>query len=232
MSDNVAPAPPQSRTEYVAARIKDDVANGVITPGELIKQTVLAKRYGVSPTPVREAMRILEADGVLNYSAHKGASVREMTPGSARDLYRLRAAAEREAAVMAVERMTPEALAGIEAKFNELTAALAQDSSSPAALSVLNKEFHFSIYNQSSKLVVQYLEVLWSRFTTPATLYVDRSMAATLHDEHKGILDAVKAGDAKLAGDLTAAHTLNASEMREKLPLVRAAGDVDSAALS
>ncbi len=80
-SSDMGAAPPVSRTEYVAERLKQDVASGAIKPGELIKQTVLAKRYGVSATPVREAMRLLAADGVLSYSPHKGASVREMTPG-------------------------------------------------------------------------------------------------------------------------------------------------------
>ncbi|MDJ0419782.1 GntR family transcriptional regulator [Rhodococcus opacus] len=65
-SSDMGAAPPVSRTEYVAERLKQDVASGAIKPGELIKQTVLAKRYGVSATPVREAMRLLAADGVLS----------------------------------------------------------------------------------------------------------------------------------------------------------------------
>ena len=78
--------PPQSRTGYVMERIKEDLVNGVIAPGELIKQTVLARRYGVSPTPVREALRVLQSDGLISYSPHKGASVRELKPVAARDL--------------------------------------------------------------------------------------------------------------------------------------------------
>ncbi|WP_009949948.1 GntR family transcriptional regulator [Saccharopolyspora erythraea] len=109
-----ADSPPQSRTAWVAERIREDVAAGTIQPGELIKQTVLAKRYGVSPTPVREALRMLEADGMIVYSTHKGATVREMTPETAADLYRLRAAVESVAAGMAVERMTSEGLQEIE----------------------------------------------------------------------------------------------------------------------
>lgn len=217
--------PPQSRAAYVADRLKQDVANGTIPPGELIKQTVLAKRYGVSATPVREAMRILEADGVLTYSPHKGATVREMTPESARDLYRLRSAVERTATEMAVERMTPDALDIIRARYKALSEALRHDEVSPAELSILNREFHFSIYQQSSPLVVQYLELLWARFTPPATLFMDRATAKELHEEHALILHAVEQADAARAGELAAAHTLRAADLREQSPELRAAGD-------
>lgn len=225
MSDRATSAPPQSRTEYVTSRIKEDVANGVITPGELIKQTVLAKRYGVSPTPVREALRILEADGVITYAPHKGASVREMSPEGAHDLYRLRAAVEYEATEMATTRMTPEILAKAEGKFNELTEALADGTSTPAQLSILNKQFHFAIYEASSPVVVQYLEMLWTRFTPPTTIFRDRKAALVLHKEHNEILKAVKSGNAKKAAELTAAHTLGAWKKREGQPSVRPAGE-------
>lgn len=227
MSENPNSAPPQSRTEYVTARIKEDVANGIITPGELIKQTVLAKRYGVSPTPVREALRVLEADGVINYAPHKGASVREMSPEGAHDLYRLRAAAEYEATEMATVRMTPEHLVRIEAKFEELSAALADNKATPATLSILNKEFHFAIFAASSPLVVQYLEMLWTRFTPPSTIYRDRKAALRLHKEHKQILTAIKAGDAPKAARLASDHTIGAWKMREREPAIRPVGHDD-----
>lgn len=224
MSENVIPAPPQSRTEYVAARIKADVANGMFAPGKLIKQTVLAERYGVSPTPVREALRILEADGVITYAPHKGATIREMSPGSAHDLYRLRAAVEKTATEMATERSTPESLAAMHSSFDALSKALADDSTSPASLSVLNKEFHFAIYNATSPVVVQYLELLWSRFTPPATVFIDRRSSVRLHKEHKKILNAITSGDGQLASELMAEHILGAGKLRDRLPEVRASG--------
>lgn len=217
-------SPPQSRTAYVAARIREDVANGVISPGELIKQTVLAKRYGVSPTPVREAMWSLEADGVLTYSPHRGASVQEMTPDTANDLYRMRAAAECAAAKMAVERMTPEGVKKVQTAFDTLTDALEAGEASPAELSVLNREFHFSIYEQTSPLVLQFLELLWRRFTPQATLFMDDTIAHELHQEHRKILAAVIDGDSVTAGELTSAHVLGASDLRQRDPARRAKG--------
>ncbi|WP_457947471.1 GntR family transcriptional regulator [Pseudarthrobacter sp. alpha12b] len=217
-------SPPKSRTAYVAARLKEDVANGVIQPGELIKQTVLAKRYGVSATPVREALRLLESDGVITYSQHKGASVRELTPDTARDLYRIRAAAEAVAAQMAVERMTPEGLDRIRAKNNALRAAVADPEVTPAELSQMNREFHFAIYEMSSPLVLQYIELLWSRFTPGATVWRRPKDATELQHEHEQILDAIERGDGEAAGAFTAAHIAHAAAVREHDPNLRASG--------
>lgn len=134
MTSEVDPVrPPQSRVAYVVARLKEDLANGLIQPGEVIKQTVLAKRYGVSPTPVREALRALEADGTITYMPHRGASVREMAPDAAVDLYRMRASSEGTATEMAVERITPAGLAQIEAKHAELTEARASGADAAKA---------------------------------------------------------------------------------------------------
>lgn len=216
-------APPVSRTAYVADRIRDDVAKGVIRPGELIKQTVLAKRYGVSPTPVREALRMLEADGVIIYSPHKGASVRQLSPDAARDLYRLRAAAEQTAAVMAVERMTPAGLELLKERHARLTEAQQSGRATAAELSVLNREFHFALYRQSSPLVAEYIETLWVRFTPAATIWTAEHSAALRHD-HDLILQAVLQGDAEKAGALTAAHIQRAAAIREHEPDLRAAG--------
>lgn len=221
-SGNVAP--PVSRTAYVVERLKADVASGVIKPGELIKQTVIAKRYGVSATPVREALRMLEADGVIDYSTHRGASVREMTPDAAADLYRLRAAVESVAAEMAVQRMTPEGLEAIRAAHRALAEALDSPHTEPAALSLLNRSFHFAIYAMSSSLVLQHVELLYSRFTPGTTVWRDPADARALQHDHDQILAAIENGDAREAARLTAVHVHHAAEIRDARPDLRAAG--------
>jgi DNA-binding GntR family transcriptional regulator len=218
--------PPQSRTAYVAERIRNDVAQGIIRPGELIKQTALAKRYGVSPTPIREALRMLEADGVITYSPHKGASVRQLTPDAARDLYRLRAAAESTAAAMAVERMTSEGLEEIRERHRAIAAAQRGGDAEASELSVLNRDFHFAIYAQSSPLILQYIEVLWVRFIPSATIWSPEH-AAELQSDHDLIFDAIVRGDAASAAELTAMHIRRAAAIREREPELRAAGRDD-----
>lgn len=225
MTNGSSASPPQSRTAWVADRIREDVASGAIRPGELIKQTVLAKRYGVSPTPVREALRILEADGVIDYATHKGATVREMTPDTAADLYRLRAAVESVAASTAVERMTPEGLRAVEERHADIERAM-RDGAAPSELSRLNKRFHFAIYEMSSPLVLQYVEALWVRFTPPATIW-STEHATALQRDHDGILQALRDGDPEAAGRLTAEHVRHAAAIREQHPKLRASGSQD-----
>jgi DNA-binding GntR family transcriptional regulator len=217
-------APPLSRTAYVAERLKADVASGAIKPGELIKQTVLAKRYGVSATPVREALRLLESDGVIDYSPHRGASVREMTPETARDLYQLRAAVERVAAEMAGARMTPAGLESIRRAHDDIARALADPEADPAQLSLLNRQFHFEIYAQASPLIMQHVELLWARFTPSTTVWRSPEDAAELQADHDLILAALERGDGEAAGRHTAEHIARAASIRERQPDLRAAG--------
>ncbi|MDF3311462.1 GntR family transcriptional regulator [Rhodococcus sp. T2V] len=221
-----ATLPPTSRTEYVAARIREDVASGLLRPGEFIKQTVLAKRYGVSPTPVREALRLLEADGVITYASHRGASVVEMTPETARDLYHLRAATEGLAASTAVERMTPEGLASITTAYRELEDAIESGGKSSVELSVLNKRFHFALYQQSSPLIVQYVETLWVRFVPRTTVWTLHN-APELQKDHARLLDAVVRGDAEAAAQVTREHIFHGMAIREHDPALRPGGRDD-----
>lgn len=205
-------APPQSRTAYVLGRLRDDLADGVIQPGEVLKQTVIAERYGVSPTPVREALRILEADGTIDYAHHRGATVRQLPVEAVLELYRVRAATEREATRIAVNRMDGEDLLRIERAHDALDRALRDSNRSGAALSELNREFHFEIYRRCTPAVVEHIESLWARFPSSATLWGDHS--DELATEHETIVAAIRAEDADRAGDLMAAHILSASRLR------------------
>ena len=83
--------PPLSKTEYVLQRLREDIASGVVVPGTSLRQSEIAARYGVSATPVREALRLLEAGGSISYAPHRGATVRELSPERVRDVYLLRA---------------------------------------------------------------------------------------------------------------------------------------------
>ncbi|NKQ51771.1 GntR family transcriptional regulator [Amycolatopsis sp. K13G38] len=212
MADNI-PAPPLSRTDYVVSRLKQDVADGTLRPGQALRQVQIAQRYGVSVTPVREALRILEADGTITYSPHRGATVKDVDPETATDLYRLRAAVEGLATEIAVERMTPERLEAIEAAHQALRTAQADDA--PAAeLSKLNKALHYTIYQGGAPMLLDHISTLWSRFPTSVTIWDTAPNVSALDDDHAGILDAIRAGDAERAGALMSAHVRHAGRLR------------------
>ncbi len=119
---NGSPPQPVSKTDYVLQRLRMDISSGAIKAGTPLRQLEIAERYGVSATPVREAMRLLEADGSITYSRHRGVTVNEMSSEGIRDLYRLRSLAEGLAVEVAVERMDQAHLVKVIAAHDRLAA--------------------------------------------------------------------------------------------------------------
>jgi DNA-binding GntR family transcriptional regulator len=214
---------PKSRTAYVLERLKADLDAGVIKSGDQLRQTAIAKRYGVSPTPVREALRILAADGTIDYTSHRGATVRDFTPEMAQDLYRMRAEMEGLACEVAVERMTEEAHDKILAANDTLVQAAAAGAE-PATLSLLNKDLHFSIYDSTSPIMIECIQLLWARFKPSVTLWGVAEFSQALDHDHVDILDAIARRDGAAAGAAMRAHIMHAWELRQTSVDLRATG--------
>lgn len=215
--------PPQSRTAYVLGRLKEDLNSGLLSPGEQLRQSAIAERYGVSPTPVREALRMLAADGAITYTSHRGATVRDYSPQLAADLYRARAEVEALAVEMAVERMDDDAVDAVFASNAVLLAARASGAA-PATLSLLNKNLHFSIYEHSSPVMVELLHFLWARFKPSITLWSVQPFSEALEADHSSILDAIRRRDAGAAAQHMRAHVMNACKLRETSDELKAVG--------
>lgn len=216
-------APPKSRTAYVLDRLKADLEQGVINPGDQLRQTAIAKRYGVSPTPVREALRIMAADGTIEYTSHRGATVRDFTPEMARDLYRMRAELEGLACEVAVERMTDERYEAVLAANERLVGATA-DGAEPATLSLLNKDLHFAIYESTSSVMIEGIQLLWARFKPSVTLWGVSEFSRVLDHDHVAILEALARRDGPAARAAMHAHIMHAWELRQTSDELRATG--------
>ncbi|MDP9391653.1 MAG: GntR family transcriptional regulator [Actinomycetota bacterium] len=206
--------PPLSKTEYVLQRLREDIASGLVVPGTSLRQSEIAARYGVSATPVREALRLLEAGGTVSYAPHRGATVRELSSDRVHDVYLLRAEIEGLATAVACERMTDDDLAKVEAVHAELNAYRGEDGQQ---LAVLNRRLHFTIYHAGSELIASHASSLWSLFPPRVTIWKDRDTAAELAADHEGILEALRARDPKAAQDRAREHILHAAALRERL---------------
>ncbi|MET9362366.1 GntR family transcriptional regulator [Streptomyces sp. NPDC006632] len=88
----------------IGAAIRDDIVSGVFEPGRRLAEEALARRYGVSRVPVREALRTLESEGFVTTRRHVGAHVAELTDREAADLLELRLFLEPLAAARAAQR--------------------------------------------------------------------------------------------------------------------------------
>ena len=204
---------PLSKAEYVLELLREDIRTGAVTAGSNLRQQELATRYGVSATPVREALRLLEADGTVTYSQHRGVTVSELKPEEIYDLYRLRSAAEGITVESAVKRLTPEQLERIVATHDRLAATGGKGEATE--LSRMNREFHFAIYESISPVVSNFIAQVWTVLPARLTIWKVESHAQVLLAEHKAILDAIVRGDAAEAGRLTAAHVMTSEHFRQ-----------------
>lgn len=204
---------PLSKVEYVLERLREDIQSGDIAAGASLRQQELAERYGVSATPVREALRLLEADGSITYSQHRGVVVSELSPAEINDLYRLRSAAEGSTVEAAVERLTPEQVTHIVAAHDRLADTGGEGEATE--LSRMNREFHFAIYEAVSPVVSSFIAQLWTSLPARLTIWEAKSQARVLLEEHQLILDAIVRGDASEAGRLMAAHVMTSEHFRQ-----------------
>lgn len=206
--------PPASKTEYALARLRQEIADGVIRPGESLRQADLAKRFGVSPTPVREALRLLEAEGTISYSPHRGATVAELTDERIRDLYLLRASTEAIATQLAAERRTDEQLEEIQEMHARLTEASRAEVTSHEQLGAWNRELHLLICSAGSALITSHVMTLWRMIPTRMTMWRDREMVGCFVDQHAGIVEAIGRGDGQEANARMTEHIMTAAASR------------------
>lgn len=204
--------PPLSKTEYVLERLRQDIRDGKVNPGQPLRQAELAERYGVSPTPVREALRLLEAEGAISYSPHKGATVVEFSDQRIEDLYRLRAAVEGLATQLAVERIEEGVIEDVVKIHERIKDGVG--SVDGQQLSQLNREMHFAIYHRGSPLVTDHVTSLWKFLAPEVTLWSDVEVATSLVEQHEAIVQALQAHDADQAAELMVAHVLAAADFR------------------
>jgi DNA-binding GntR family transcriptional regulator len=102
--------------------IRDQIFAGTLRPGERVTEEKTAQELGMSRTPVREAIRLLQSEGFLVGAAHRGAAVPEFTPDDVRDTYALRAILEGHVAGLAAERATPGEIAEMRQAIERLDA--------------------------------------------------------------------------------------------------------------
>jgi DNA-binding GntR family transcriptional regulator len=126
MVQNKTPRPAtaeQTATDRVTAFLADRIINGTYRPGQPLSEMSVVHSVGASRTPVREALRRLERDGLVRMSAHGGAYVADFSDGDVREIYLCRENLEGLAARLAAENMTAEALAKLRALVNEMARA-------------------------------------------------------------------------------------------------------------
>jgi DNA-binding GntR family transcriptional regulator len=202
----------QSLPLDLADELRERILKGEFADGAVLRQEPLAERYGVSRLPVREALRLLEGEGLVTLVAHRGAVVAAPSPSQIDELYDLRAMLEKDLIVRAIPHVRPEDAARAERVLSKLDQAFAGEAIH--AWGELNFEFHRCLYLPSGRertlALAQSINTLTERYTR-IMLSLTRDFA-TAQAEHRQLLRLYRAGRAKEAGDYVARHILNARD--------------------
>jgi DNA-binding GntR family transcriptional regulator len=192
-----------SKADFVAEELQRMINDGELAPGTVLRQRTLAQEFGVSATPVREALQRLEALGFISNELHKGSSVVRHDAERDRENSRIRAVLEPLAAAWAAEIRTDQDLADIRALHEEFAASIGTDQMSNA-----NRRFHMRIYEAAgSSVLLDLIRQLWSAYRLTADSDHARNISVP---EHAALVDALERQDAAGAARLMREHVIGA----------------------
>ena len=188
--------------------IRKEVSSGILKPGDQLEVTALAERFGVSRTPIREAIRTLVESGVLETRPRKGSFVRVLSAKQLLDLFQVAAELEGMACRLAALSLTKENVEAIERGLAKcIQAAEVQNN---AEYAMANLDFHTAIHNASGNdWLIQQLRQLQINLNSYRTMpYEIRGRLNKSTDEHKIICDAILSGDGEHACNLMRDHMM------------------------
>ena len=180
------------------------IMTGVFAAGEPLRQRELAERYGVSPTPVREAIRMLESEGLITTNSHKSSTVVEPDSGSAQERYQIRAALEGLGSKLAASKISDDDVAQLTTYNQRLDDAALNDTE----VQEINRQLHFHIYLVAgSPLLVSLMRLLWQSFPHGPSYLRPREESLA---EHRQLIEALGRHDSEEAQLITQRHILGA----------------------
>jgi DNA-binding GntR family transcriptional regulator len=197
-----APAPTHKQLQHwVAERLRSWIMDGRLVAGEWLRQERLAQEFGVSQMPVREALKLLAAEGLVEHVPYRGVRVVEFSPEDVEDLYACRAFIEGTAARYAAVNVTDEELEELAALRKRMAAC--QTPQDLAEYRELNRRFHTAIFAASRRsYLMRTLAQIWSAFPTMLWSNVPRVAKDSLPsrdepdvEEHAAIVAALQAHD-------------------------------------
>lgn len=203
----------KTRTQLVAEAIREKILSGEIKAGEPLRQAALADELNVSRIPVREALLQLEAEGLVNFEAHKGATATQLSADQIDEIFDLRALLEAELLSHSIKKLTPRDLLEAEAVLYDLEEAV-ERGDTQLATGKLNAEFHGKLYSKADRPQTSELVDMYSK---NSERYVRMHILlaggfATAPEEHRTLLELCKNKDIEQACAFLKTHILSAKE--------------------
>jgi DNA-binding GntR family transcriptional regulator len=202
----------QSVQQQAAEKLRAAILTGVFKPGDRLVEADLCARLGVSRPSVREALRSLEAEGLINIIPNRGPQIPVLTWQQAQEIYQVRALLEGEAAALCAKNGTAAQIEGMRVALNAFSKAV-HDDDGAARLSATADFYRLMQQGAGNTLIEDLLQRLMARINFLRA----QSMSRAGRDkfslrEMRAIYDAIKKGDGKTARKAAQTHVKNASE--------------------
>jgi DNA-binding GntR family transcriptional regulator len=216
-------ATPTHLARLATNHIRDLIADGVLLQGERIYQRELATRIGISLSPLREALRVLEAEGLVSYSANRGYEVARFNRGDLVEIYQMRALVESQA-LQTIEAPSVQTVRRLRRYNSAMMAAI--ESGSVGDVIRANRGFHFTIIDLSpDRYVKREVFRLWRLSESLRSVWW-RSGTSKLRiaDEHARMIESLQRGNVSELLILWGEHRTAGSEMASRDLEVRGIG--------
>ena len=198
------PLTPRALYQDVAERLRQQIFNRALEPGAWIDEQKLALEYGISRTPLREALKVLAVEGLVTMKLRRGAYVTEMSTTDVAQVYHLMALLESDAAARVASHATDPQLADLQALHNRLEAQVRERD----AFFDTNEQFHLQLLDLagnrwSTQIVLDLRKVM--KLNRHLSLFKQGRLAESLA-EHRAVMAAIAARKPDEAARLMRAH--------------------------
>jgi DNA-binding GntR family transcriptional regulator len=208
MTERVQPAgdgvPARQSAEYVYRRVRAAILGGELTPGATMSQVALAGELGVSRTPLREALRMLQAEALIEARMNRQVRVASVSADDLEELFAVRITLEVQAVRLSVGRMPSGHLARLEGAIAEMTHFAEQRDM--RGWQVAHAMYHRLLVERAGDRFAAVIAQIYDQSERYRALYLGAGPRPWATADHREILDAVKATDADRAGALLARH--------------------------
>ena len=198
--------------QEVADAIRRAILSGQLKPGARLHEVELSERLEVSRAPLREALRLLEEEGLVVSSPHRGSVVAQLTPDDVHEIYSLRQALEELAVAIIVKSVTPKKINQLRALLREMDAAVAEGDLS--AVVDLDMRCHETIMRMSGH---SRLYAAWKRMEGQLRLFFAEADQLIEYDHlgtrHQHLIDAIASGDEATAIAAVREHIGHAADL-------------------
>ena len=208
-----SPIARQSLTSAVADKLRDRIIRGEIPEGSQLRQDAIATQYKVSRIPVREALRQLDAEGLITIVPNRGAVVPALSPDDIEELFSIRALLEPEVLGLSIPRLTEQDFSEAEAVLRRYVSELRREDHL-MAWGRLNWQFHSILYSRANQprfmAIIRNVNNSGERYTR-LQLYLTHGMKRA-NEEHHQILQLCRRRDVAAACELLKQHIQYAGE--------------------